>query len=370
MAKLVKEITSGNQLTLSGGPTSQTSGSATRVFRIILDQPGEVVSAQDLCGIGIGSAHPNLTDSFCTSVETRYDGESRMALLCTFQYDAETTQSGDNNNDKEPGTRPANWSTSTSLIETPVYSWYRRTDTAKWAGQTPAVNAAGDIYDAVTKLTGILNINVVQEHVDENPVQFNEWAGFVNSKSFVLGGGNGGGIVINENTCLFKGVNSQPFVEEWNGKKYKGWRATFELAYKPNRTEVFLPDKGQVVMVNLGWDVAVPESGFNVRAFTPPGRADQDQYGQPLKHADGMIGFDNGDPVLPMNIADGEKVRAMVRVFDYERGGVSQAPSASPIPLNDDGTPRSRTANPQVLVYGYQVQGSVDFVDQFKLRFE
>ena len=58
----------------------------------------------------------------------------------------------------------------------------------------------------------------------------------------------------------------------------------------------------------------------------------------------------------------------MVKVFEYEDGGVSQAPSASPIPLNDNGRPRINTANPKVLVYGYQVQPSINLTQTLGLR--
>ena len=51
----------------------------------------------------------------------------------------------------------------------------------------------------------------------------------------------------------------------------------------------------------------------------------------------------------------------MIRVFDYEDGGTSQVPSASPIPLNDNGRPRIDTADPKVLVYGYAVQPEMNF---------
>ena len=47
----------------------------------------------------------------------------------------------------------------------------------------------------------------------------------------------------------------------------------------------------------------------------------------------------------------------------------SQNPSASPIALNDDGTPRkTQTADPAVLVYGYAVQPEGDLKTLLGLR--
>jgi hypothetical protein len=51
----------------------------------------------------------------------------------------------------------------------------------------------------------------------------------------------------------------------------------------------------------------------------------------------------------------------MVKVFEHESGGASQTPSAQPIPLNDDGTPRIYNADPKVLVYRYRVYREANF---------
>jgi hypothetical protein len=51
----------------------------------------------------------------------------------------------------------------------------------------------------------------------------------------------------------------------------------------------------------------------------------------------------------------------MLKVFEYEDGGVSQTPSAQPVPLNLDGSPRIVTADPKVLVQRYQVYDEYEF---------
>lgn len=152
---------------------------------------------------------------------------------------------------------------------------------------------------------------------------------------------------------MFRGVQCNPVVESWGSNIYRGWKATYEFVYKKNYAGEELGD--------IGWDIAIPQTGFNVKAFTPPGGADDDPFGQPLKHANGKIGFEGGVPFLPVGIDEDEKVRAMVKVFEYENGGASQLPSSQPIPINDNGRPRIETASPKVLLYRYQVQPSYDF---------
>jgi len=104
-----------------------------------------------------------------------------------------------------------------------------------------------------------------------------------------------------------------------------------------------------------------------VIAFAPPGGADDDLFGQPLKHAQGRV---VPAVMLPSGVNPGDKVRGMVKVFEYEDGGVSQLPSASPIPLNDNGRPRIHTADPKVIVRAYQVQPSINLTTTMKLRLE
>jgi hypothetical protein len=114
----------------------------------------------------------------------------------------------------------------------------------------------------------------------------------------------------------------------------------------------------------IGWDVLQPQSGFNVRAWTPttPNGSqvanNRDDFGQPLRHDNYSIKI----PVaLPENVSVGDKMRAHIRVHESEAGKVSQRPSAQPIALNDDGAARSPVADPKVLVYRYQVQNDIDF---------
>lgn len=357
MPRLVKESSSGTQFNRSMRDGS-IADNQDRVFKIILNTPDEVVDIQSACDVRVGDIHPHNTNIICKAFSVRFDGESRVVLICTFNYESSTSQ-----DNQAPEVRPANWSTSTSLIETPVYRWRKR-GAFGWQADQAAVNPAGDIYDAATKLTSLVNISI-EQFEGNDPTRHNMYGGYINDETMALGS-----LTMPPHTVMFRGVQSQPHVESWGGMFFRGWKCNYEFAFKLNKTRIAVPFHAGEEEVDLGWDIAVPQSGFNVKAFTPPGNPEDEPFGQPLKHGDGRIDFDNGQPVLPINVVDGDKVRAMVRVFSYEDGGVSQAPSASPVPLNDDGRPRKDTANPKVLVYGYQVQPSVNMTQTLALRLQ
>lgn len=365
MPKLVSETTSGSQFTRSMQDGS-VADSQVRVFKIILETPNEVVDPQEHCNIRVGDQHPINTNIVCKSFDVRFDGESRLVMIVTFNYESSAHSSQQDQNDKVPELRAANWTTSTSLIETPLYKWKLRTGEAAWAAELPAVNPAGDIYDAVTRLTSIVNITVEQfEAVD--PTKHNLFGGYINDEQLQLGT-----LTMKPHTVMFRGVQSQPHVESWGGEIRRGWKCNYEFAFKRNRTKIMIPG-GDEQEVDLGWDIAVPQTGFNVKAFAPPGGGDDETFGQPLKHGDESSEFAGRieEPLaLPDGVAANDKVRAMVKVFSYQGGGASQCPSASPIPLNDNGRPRKDTATPKVLVYGYQVQPSVNLTQTLELRLE
>lgn len=360
MPKLVSETTSGSQFTRSMQDGS-VADSQVRVFKIILETPNEVVDPQEHCNIRVGDQHPINTNIVCKSFDVRFDGESRLVMIVTFNYESAAHSSQQDQNNKPPELRAANWTTSTSLIETPVYRWRPRLVGGVWGLDAPAVNPAGDIYDAVTKLTSIVNISIEQFEVDD-PTRHCLYGGYINEEEIQLGS-----LLMKPHTLMFRGVSSQPHIESWGGEIRRGWKCAYEFSYKKNETKIVeqLAGDNDEDDVELGWDIAVPVTGFNVIAFAPPGGADDDVYGQPLKHSAGRI---VPTLALPVGVTPGEKVRAMVRVFEYEDGGVSQAPSASPIPLNDSGRPRINTANPKVLVYGYQVQPSINLTQTLGLR--
>lgn len=362
MPPLVKEISSGNQVSRSSNE-GQLADTATRVFRLVLSSPGESFDIQATCGVRIGDAHPVNGNVFCSSIDARFDGDSRMVMLCSFQYQstasAGSSGGGADPKSQAPDVRPPNWTTSTSLIEQPVNAWRPRTFFQAWGGaDIPAVNPAGDMYDGVTKLVSLVNISITVFNPFD-PTEDNQTAGYVNRFEITLGS-----LRMSPHTLMFRGVQSQPTVESWGGRLYRGWNATYEFAYKRNPATINFPGFGEPAEVDLGWDIAVPVTGFNCRAFAPDtADADEDVFGQPLRHINGKI---VPPPLLPEQIDHGDRVRAMVKVFEYEDGGTSQAPSASPIALKENGRPlKTHDANGNLvnkpLVYGYQVQEDYDF---------
>lgn len=350
MPQLVAEITEGVGFSRSS-EEGQVADEQSRVFRVILDSPTEQINIEETCGVRIGNELRPGAGIYCTSFDARFEGNSRLVLLCTFRF--RTTAGSDSAADSKqrpPDARPPNWTTSTSLIESPLYTWRKRTAGPAWAAEAEAANPAGDIYDGVTRLVPMVTISATI-FVATDPTVDNENAGKLNRKEHTLGS-----LVMPPHTMMFRGVQLQPAVEAWGGLIYRGWNATYEFAYKKNETKIRIGGADQVVP--LGWDIAVPQSGFNVKTFVPPGDAAvDDPYGQPLKFDDdGAI----TDPVaLPDDLAADQKARAMIRVPLKDKS--SQAPSASPIPLNDNGRPRLDTAAPKVLVYGYAVQPDMDF---------
>jgi hypothetical protein len=349
MPKYVAEITSGVTFDYTSEERS-VAATTNRVFRIIKEAPSESINLQEACGIRIGEMHPFEGQLFCTAFSGQYEADSRMVILATFTY-----RFSAQSREEPPDARPANWSVSTSLVETPAYVWKGITGpTAGTIG--PIANPAGDMYEGVTRLEPIVTIAVEQFEVDD-PTRHCLFAGCVNSDGFTVGS-----LSCPPRSVMFRGVQTTPAVDSWGGDQYRGWKASYEFAYRRNFV-------GNPVNDEIGWDWAQPQVGFNVKAFAPPGVQPaggdlRDVYGQILRHRDGRI----ADPLqLPTGVNAGDKVRACIRIFEREDGGATQRPSAQPIAINNDGTPRRDTANPPVLVYRYQVQPDVNF-SNFGLR--
>jgi hypothetical protein len=357
---------------VTGSSTSRTfdeggmADSNTRVFRVLLTEPSEGFDIQEVCGVSIGDAHPSNPPSRCYAYESRAEGDSRLSVLCTFNYRAipSAAASGDaggvvagGGSDPlsiSPNIRPANWTTSVATYEVPVSSWKKVTKAAKgWVAgaRSPAVNPAKDLYDGISRLCPLVTISVEQFYTYP-ALRFENAAGCINSKDLIVGG-----VKMPPGTVLLRSISSQPDVVPWGRDIYRGWKVSFEFLYKHNPVDIWTGTASE--SVNIGWDVAIPQSGFNCKAFNPAAAgATQDPWGQPLKHTNYKV----ADPLaLFEKVSPGDKVRAMVKVFSYTDGGASQTPSAQPIALNDDGTPRKDTADPPVLVYRYRVYEEYDF---------
>lgn len=347
---LVAEITSGVQYQFSA-EENQIAASTTRVFRILRASAGEYINIGAACGISVGQAHPQEDGLYCASYSAQYDGDSRMVIVATFNYRATPAVAGDRN-EQPPDVRPANWSVATSLQEVPAYVW--KGITGPDAGQiVPCANPAGDLYEGVSRLEPIVTISVEQFEMTD-PTRHCAYAGYVNTNPIQLGS-----LAMFPRSVMFRGVQTAPAVERWGDVTYRGWRASYEFAFRVNWI-------GSPINAQIGWDIAVPQTGFNVLAWTPtvPNGShvanDRDDFAQPLEIDD--AGPKLKIPVsLPPTISAGQKVRAHVRITAPNGGGALQRPSAQPIAMNNDGTARSAEASPKVLVHRYQVQNDIDF---------
>lgn len=362
MPKAVTEITSGNQFSRSGGKDGG-GDNQTRVFRVILNSTTETFNPETNpdVNVKVGDKHP-FNDVYCTGYSVRFDGDSRLVMLVTIEYGAAAGSQGDGQdpNSQPPEVRPANWSISDGLTEHPIYKWKPRTAAAAWGDFRSATNSAGDMYDAITQLTSLVTISITQKET-QDPTKHVEYSGAINEEQIVLGT-----LRMKPHTVMLRGVNVQPVVENWGGLTYRLWQATYEFAYKRNRTQIDFPGGGWDV-VDLGWDIAVPQTGYNVKCFTPgTGNPEDYYYGQPLALDDGAVAFDMGLPFLPQGLIDGQRARAMVEIPNYAGRKMSLAPSASPIALNNNGRPRDPDLEP--LVYGYQVQPELNFTQTLALR--
>jgi hypothetical protein len=364
MPKEISEITSGTQFSRSSND-GQLADAQTRAFRIIKVSVDEVVDIQAACEVRIGDQHPYNTNIYCVSFDARFDGDSRMVIAVTFNYQTTAGPGGSGGQDPKsqpPDVRPANWTIGSALYEIPLRSFFaKRTGAGEWGGGGPARNPARDMYEGVTAFDALVTISITQLEATD-PTRHARHVGAINKENITLGS-----LSMPPHTVMFRGLSCQPTVESWGSLFFRGWRCTYEFAYKANDTQIHLGQNGEdgYQTVELGWDIALPQTGLNVLAFAPPGDARDELDAQPLKHEGGKI---LAFRALPTEINPGDRVRGMVKVFDYEDGGATQLPCAQPIPLNDNGRPRSVNLEP--LVYGYQVHRDIDLTATLGLRLE
>lgn len=361
MPKSVVELAQLNTLSRSsdGGQLADT---ATRGFKVILNEPNESWNVHAAIGYNIGDPYdPQYPgDMPMVSVDVRADGESRMVRLVTATFrntpggaDGSGGGGGGGGRDRRtqaPEVRAPLYSISTALQETPAASW-REWSGNLLQGDTPAVNPAGDIYDGVTKLEPVTTISIEQYSYTDG-TSFLEFVGSVNSDLFHFSGLN-----IGRHQCMFQNVSSVGHVENFNGATFRGFKVTFQFVIKKNWS---LLSDGAVHAI--GWDIAVPLSGYNV-LNDRLGAADVDDTALALAHENFVL-------KTPYELApgtQGKKVRAhILHAARGEDKGAVQGLAAQPVALNLDGTPRNVQAqSPPVLIKRYATQQPIEFGDNF-----
>lgn len=356
MPKLVKELPQGKAFSRSaeGGTLADT---ATRVWKIILNAPNEGFDLSSAIGVQIGDPLDNVNPIPCVSIDVKGDGESRMVRIVTAQYRSSAMVDGEGGTGLPdpmlvmPDIRPANFSTSTSLYEMPATRWCEAPGNT-W---TPVHNPVGDLMDGVGEMVPITTIRVTQFNHLPGTV-FAEHVGKVNDEPMNLGSF----LSCSRRTVMFRGVEAQPHVETFGITVYRGFMNSYEFSYRPHFVDGF---------GNVGWDILVPLSGFNCIAFEPTNAniiALKDPWAVPLA-VDGDLKVKRPYQLAP-DVTPGDKVRAHVRVADAQNNTVRQSPSAQPVPLNADGTPRTTYADPKVLIKQYQVQTAINLTNTLALR--
>ena len=375
MPRGVTEISQGNQFSRSANE-GQLADSATRTFRVLLNSPSEVFDIQATCGVFVGNPHPTNPNIYCASFDAKYEGDSRMVLVATFNYQSAATASdsggggGDGGSKTiSPEIRPANWSISTELTEVPVRRWALRLGSGSWANFTSTRNPAGDLYEGLTKLQPMTTIKVTQFVLGgaEDPTRNTIYVGTINSKAIGLGFLN-----IEPHTMMLRSISATPAIESFGRLVRRGWTAEYTFLIRNEYVDVTFVTVGEAnatEVVNVGWDAAIIVEGRNVRAFNPVGAAAwQDPYGQPLKAGPDGAPLDPNNLSLPDGVAVGSKQRAHVGITGFSDRGMSQSPAGEPIALNLDGTPRKVTDARPPIVRAYKIYEAVDMIDKLKLR--
>lgn len=281
MPKLVKELPQGKAFGRSaeGGTLADT---ATRVWKIVLNTPSESFDLSSAIGVQIGDALDSVNQIPCVSIDVKGDGESRMVRIVTVQYRSSPMVEGEGGTGLPdpmlvmPDIRPANFSTSTSLYEAPAYYFKK---IGRDVAFKPACNALGDMMDGITQMLPVTTIRVTQFQYLPGTV-FAEHCGKINLETMNLGSF----LTCSPNTVLFRGVEAQPHVETFGIAVYRGFMNSYEFAYRPNRVEV-----PNIPAEDFGWDMVIPHTGFNVKAFTPSSTTDREVFAQPLKHQGGKV---------------------------------------------------------------------------------
>lgn len=355
MPKLVVEIPQSNAFSMSSDGGSEAY-SATRAWRVILTSPNEAINVNTVTGVNIGDAYSTANPIPCVSIEGRADGDSKLVKIITAQYRATAgggaATGGDGTQDPKriaPALRPAMYSMSTSLTEVVAWGGSVVSDgvSAAWS---PVTNPAGDLVDPPTRLEPVVTINIDQYSTSDQSLMLG-YCGFVNSDIFQFSG-----LSIGTHCCMLQGISSRPIVEQFGQATFRGFMVTFSFAVRAHWAYT------RQGFQAIGWDQAVPMTGMNI-VQSGLGNAQVDQKALALQH-DEATGRVKVPYEYATGILIGDKTRAMVPI-PYPGGGFTQTPSAQPVPLNMDGTPRSRSAVPPVLINRICVQPEMAFGANF-----
>lgn len=366
MPKSVVELAQLNTFSKSsdGGQIADT---ATRGYKVLLTSPDEVWDPFQEIGLNIGDPYlaSNPGNLPLVGIDVRADGDSRLVRIVTATFrnspggvDGSGGGGGGasptDRRTKSPELRAPLYTMSTSLQELPTSSW-RVWDALglNVGGFVPAVNPAGDIYDGVTKLEPVTTISIEQYSFTDG-TSLLEFVGYVNSDQF-----NFSGLAIFPHQCMLQSISSQGHVETFGNATFRGFKLTFTFGYKTN----WVSTRGGED--SIGWDIAVPQSGYNIKntGLGVGGVNAVDDGALALAHENFLV----KEPYELAPNTLNKKVRAhILHAARGEEKGAVQGLAAQPVALNDDGSPRDvEVATPPVLINRYATQQSMVFGDDF-----
>jgi hypothetical protein len=345
---------------------------ASRCYKVILSSPAEVFDPQSFCGVYVGGRHPYNTNLTCCDFSAKFDGESRMVAIVTFNYrsnlSVSSSSSHKNPKQQHPRERPATWTTSSSLVESMAESWrYWYSDNED--GSNPTIdpwvvpqNPNFEIYEGVSKQSAITDIRITQ-YVDFDPMSHHRYAGYINDSVIQVGS-----LACNPHTLLVRGVDVKPTTEPFMGEVWSGYEVVYSLSYK--RNTVNIPDRtdsSTYLKSDIGWDRLQVVEGYKV-FNNGIGVAGVDQTALALKQVNGQV-------VYPYDYADNTQFSfcAAQTTVSGRDGGKTQVRASSPVALNLNGTPRdlvNTVAGKKLapIVLRYQVQPDADLRSIFNLR--
>ena len=378
MPKKVSEIPDGNQFTRDSDQFT-TADSATRTFRIILNDTTEVFDIQQECQVFIGDPHPVNNNIACHSFSSQYEGDSRTVLTATFNYRSEPSSApayssggssgggggGGSPKTLEPYIRPANWSVSTEPAEYPITAWSRRFGDTSWGGFEATLNTAYDKYEGVNGILPLTTITVSQI-VDGtfDPTAHTKYVGCINSDTLTIGS-----LTARPHQLMLRGLTIRPHMESHGRLVYRGFIAEYTFAHRVYYAPVSPIDGGAgYTIAELGWDIAIPVEGRNVRTFdplNPPAGQPVDPFGQPLHMDNGVVTV---PPRLPNGMVANQRARAHVKIPSAEGGGLSVTPAGAPIALNADGTPRDTVLAGGPIIWAYAIYQNINMAATLRLR--
>jgi hypothetical protein len=356
MPKLVKEITDGgeNGRSADGGQLADVS---VRTWRVILNSPSEAYNIQREIDVYIGDPHPVNTGVPCVSINEKAEGSSRVVRIVTATYrttPGSDPQGGGDQRDPKldpPEERPFQWSVSCQLMEVPATDAIRLDD-ANNPDQGQTIDGLGlpkqpsdDPVDGLMRLIPIINIRG-ERRLGNIPVNDLDRVGLINDPDF-----NFFGWAIAKHKCIFRSLEVQPVVEPARRNDevpWRGYNCVYEFCVKTG---------------NTSWDIIYPLTSFNIKN-DGLGDAEVDEGALSLELTDGgqIKNWQNGHTYATGT--QGRKMRANVLIAHLD-GGASQRPSAQPVALNENGTPRKLSDDLKVLTRAVRVQGVGNFGDNF-----